>query len=57
MKFNGEFYMTDKGDNIQELTLFDITEEVESTKKINVVEATFKEVIPMNWNDLFKGYA
>lgn len=56
MKFNGEFYMTDKGDNIQELTLFDITEEVESTKKINVVEATFKEVIPMNWNDLFKGY-
>ena len=48
--------MTDKGDNIQELTLFDITEEVESTKKINVVEATFKEVIPMNWNDLFKGY-
>ncbi len=47
--------MTDK-DDVQMLSLFDIEEEAETNKKLNVVEATFKKAIPMNWNDLFKGY-
>ena len=37
--------MTGKDDTVQELSLFDIVEETEPTKKLNVVEATFKEVI------------
>lgn len=47
--------MTDK-DDVQMLSLFDIEEEAKTNKKLNVVEATFKKAIPMNWDDLFKGY-
>lgn len=43
-------------DNIQELSLFDITEDTEHLKKIRVVEAEFKRVHTMNWIDLFNGY-
>ena len=43
-------------DDMQMLSLFDIAEKTEPTKKLNVVKAAFKEAIPMNWDDLFKGY-
>lgn len=48
--------MTGKDDTVQELSLFDIVEEAEPTKKLNVVEATFNKAVSMNWDDLFKGY-
>ena len=37
--------MTGKDDTVQELSFFDIVEETEPTKKLNVVEATFKEAV------------
>ncbi len=46
----------DTDDDIQELSLFDTTEDTESSKKLRVVEAEFKRVYTMNWIDLFKGY-
>lgn len=48
--------MIGKDNNVQELSLFDIVEETEPTKKLNVVKATFIEATPLNWDELFKGY-
>lgn len=48
--------MTDKDDAVQELTLFDMIEETEPIKKLSVVEAEFRDVRTMNWEDLFLGY-
>lgn len=43
-------------DTVQEISFFDEIEETTSTKKLNVVEASFKGVVSMNWEDLFNGY-
>lgn len=43
-------------DTVQEISFFDAIEETASTKKLNVVEASFKGVVSMNWEDLFNGY-
>lgn len=43
-------------DNIQQLGIFDIIENTEPTKKLNVVQAEFKDIHMMNWEDLFKGF-
>ena len=48
--------MMDTNDNIQELSLFDFTEDTEPTKKLSIVEAEFKEIHTMNWEDLFQGF-
>ena len=48
--------MTDKNDTFQELSFFDIIEESEPTKKLRVVEAEFKNIYTMNWEDLFQGF-
>lgn len=49
-------HIMDTNDNIQELSLFDFTEDTEPAKKLSVVEAEFKEIHTMNWEDLFQGF-
>ena len=48
--------MTDNNEDMQELSLFDLDEDTESTKKISIVEAEFKKIHTMNWEDLFQGF-
>ncbi len=43
-------------DDYQELSLFDTEEETYSVKKLSIVEADFKNVHEMNWEELFQGY-
>lgn len=53
---NGEITMSNNNEGFQELSLFDIDDEPECSKKLSVVEAEFKELHTMNWEDLFQGF-
>lgn len=48
--------MTDTNDNLQELTLFDLSEDPKPSKKLSVVKADFIEAQTVNWEDLFEGF-
>lgn len=48
--------MSNNNENFQELSFFDIDDEPECSKKLSVVEAEFKELHTMNWEDLFQGF-
>ena len=48
--------MKKKEENEQEFTMFDLIEDTEPTKKLSVVEAEFKTIHMMNWEDLFMGF-
>ncbi len=48
--------MKDINNDVQELSLFDIIEDTEPTKKLNVAEVEFKKIHKMNWEDLFQGF-
>lgn len=48
--------MTKKNDDTQELSFFDISDEPEPSKKLSVVEAEFKNIHTMNWEELFQGF-